>query len=254
MKDIRVAAGRTASETVSLRLSAKGCVLARVSAIDGTGASTKGPTRLDVSEIPLTSLPYPKAAVKPDWRERFGGSFAGGTGCVDKFRALGFGWIRWRPHMNGQDHWPDRDAPMRFFDKELDEQESRGCSTHCVLYPPPKWIMEKGHPLPTDMRWAADDPRWDDPGVETTWDRFVKAAVTHYRGRSLIYEIENEPEFDGWDDRKDLYAKFTIRTARQIRAADPAARIMVDNVYGICLLYTSPSPRDGLLSRMPSSA
>ena len=24
--------------------------------------------------------------------------------------------------------------------------------------------------------------------------------------------------------------------------------------FGICLLYTSPSPRDGLLSRMPSSA
>ena len=24
--------------------------------------------------------------------------------------------------------------------------------------------------------------------------------------------------------------------------------------YAICLLYTSPSPRDGLLSRMPSSA
>ena len=28
-------------------------------------------------------------------------------------------------------------------------------------------------------------------------------------------------------------------------------RTMLDN---ICLLYTSPSPRDGLLSRMPSSA
>ena len=25
-------------------------------------------------------------------------------------------------------------------------------------------------------------------------------------------------------------------------------------IYNICLLYTSPSPRDGLLSRMPSSA
>ena len=25
-------------------------------------------------------------------------------------------------------------------------------------------------------------------------------------------------------------------------------------VFNICLLYTSPSPRDGLLSRMPSSA
>ena len=27
-----------------------------------------------------------------------------------------------------------------------------------------------------------------------------------------------------------------------------------DPMYFICLLYTSPSPRDGLLSRMPSSA
>ena len=26
------------------------------------------------------------------------------------------------------------------------------------------------------------------------------------------------------------------------------------NRFGVCLLYTSPSPRDGLLSRMPSSA
>ena len=28
----------------------------------------------------------------------------------------------------------------------------------------------------------------------------------------------------------------------------------VDKLMNICLLYTSPSPRDGLLSRMPSSA
>ena len=28
----------------------------------------------------------------------------------------------------------------------------------------------------------------------------------------------------------------------------------IDDHVGICLLYTSPSPRDGLLSRMPSSA
>ena len=28
----------------------------------------------------------------------------------------------------------------------------------------------------------------------------------------------------------------------------------IENYAAICLLYTSPSPRDGLLSRMPSSA
>ena len=31
-----------------------------------------------------------------------------------------------------------------------------------------------------------------------------------------------------------------------------AARVIEE--LGFCLLYTSPSPRDGLLSRMPSSA
>ena len=32
------------------------------------------------------------------------------------------------------------------------------------------------------------------------------------------------------------------------------ARFQLSEVENICLLYTSPSPRDGLLSRMPSSA
>ena len=30
--------------------------------------------------------------------------------------------------------------------------------------------------------------------------------------------------------------------------------VEIDALFEICLLYTSPSPRDGLLSRMPSSA
>ena len=35
---------------------------------------------------------------------------------------------------------------------------------------------------------------------------------------------------------------------------DVGSDIDYDDTFGICLLYTSPSPRDGLLSRMPSSA
>ena len=34
----------------------------------------------------------------------------------------------------------------------------------------------------------------------------------------------------------------------------PGAKSVVSLLYNYCLLYTSPSPRDGLLSRMPSSA
>ena len=36
--------------------------------------------------------------------------------------------------------------------------------------------------------------------------------------------------------------------------ASAMADIDLDGEVGACLLYTSPSPRDGLLSRMPSSA
>ena len=35
---------------------------------------------------------------------------------------------------------------------------------------------------------------------------------------------------------------------------DAVTRRAARGLYGYCLLYTSPSPRDGLLSRMPSSA
>src|SRR5665647_3214664 len=31
-------------------------------------------------------------------------------------------------------------------------------------------------------------------------------------------------------------------------------RSFINPIFFVCLLYTSPSPRDGLLSRMPSSA
>ena len=36
--------------------------------------------------------------------------------------------------------------------------------------------------------------------------------------------------------------------------AAAAATVAMPNIALGCLLYTSPSPRDGLLSRMPSSA
>ena len=36
--------------------------------------------------------------------------------------------------------------------------------------------------------------------------------------------------------------------------SEPSGRLRVASFPSVCLLYTSPSPRDGLLSRMPSSA
>lgn len=245
---------QTASKEFSAELSDSGTVLLRTQVwVEQGRYSGRTPPedrhkniKSDECLIPLTSLAYPKSATKPDYRERFGGSFAGGIGMVKKLQSIGMSWIRWRPHCNGADHLPkepaDKTKPATWewtwFDKELDEQEAHGFSSHLVLYPPPRWIMEKehgGHPLPLDMRWPASDARWDDLSVMTVWDHFVEAAVKRYKDRAVVFEIENEPEFDQWMEQKlgAEYSKFTTRTARRIKSLAPAAKVMVNNVYGI---------------------
>lgn len=240
MKTVQIEAGKTASETVALALTNSGCVLAEVSArfVGHTRSSDNLPREqiYDVSQLPLTTLPYPKAATKPDFQERFGGSFAGGQGMLEKFQRIGFGWTRWFPETKWHNFQKSADAPFDWHDDAFDLAERHGVSQHVVLYGWPPGLMDKEHsgqPLPLDMKWPADDPRWEDLSVETAWDRYVKAAVAHFRGRSVVFEIENEPELDKWDNHKEQYVRFTMRTARLIRQTDPQAKIMVNNVYGI---------------------
>ena len=229
-RKVTLAAGKTWSGDTALPLTRVGFVYARLSVLDETSGV------IDKSDFPLTSLPYPKQATKPDFRERFGGSFAGGKMMLEKYQRLGFGWTRWYPETKWHGFQPRKDAPFKWFDKEFELARQHGVSQHVVLYGWPEGLMDKEHsgqPLPLDMRWKADDPRWDDLTIGTAWDTFVKAAATHFKGKSVIFEIANEPEFDKWDNFHAEYAKFTIRTARLIRATDPAAKIMVNNVYGI---------------------
>lgn len=224
--------GKTVSRTEKMPLTRTGSVLARVKAV--TAAS--GSKVIDSSDLPLTSLPYPKAATKPDWRERFGGSFAGGLQMLQKMQRIGFGWTRWYPETKWHFFQKEAGAPFVWHDDKFELAARHGISQHVVLYGWPKGLMDKEHsgqPLPLDMKWPANDPRWDDLTIETAWDKFVKAAATHFKGKSVIFEIENEPELDKWEQHRDEYAKFTIRTARLLKQTDPAAKVMVDNVYGI---------------------
>ncbi|MCY3022781.1 MAG: carbohydrate binding domain-containing protein [Planctomycetota bacterium] len=225
-KEVAVPPGKTITETAALPLPATGLVLARFSALENGQV-------VDSSDLPLTSLPYPKAAAKPDQRERFGASYFGPHSARNCAR-LGFAWSRWYPHTKWATMQPKGGEEWNWLDKEMDTLETLGISAHVTLYDRPKWAFAKdSDPLPRDMQWPADDKRWDDLTVQCAWDRFVTGVVNHYKGRSVIYEIENEPEFDGWDKMKDLYTKFTIRSVRLIKQTDPSAKVMVDNVYGI---------------------
>lgn len=224
-EQVDLPAGGTVSRTVTLPLSATGTVLARVQAIvDGEV--------VDQSDLPLTSLPYPTGPRQPNLAERFGGSFFNAA-AARRGSQLGLSWTRWFPHTKWQDHQPDGPETFRWFDAELDLLEELGVATHLVLYGWPKWIMDQDQPLPRDMRWPADDPRWEDLTIETAWDRYLKACAEHYRGRHVVFELENEPELDKWHGREMAYAKFTIRSAQLLKQVDPGCKVMVNNVYGI---------------------
>ena len=64
-------------------------------------------------------------------------------------------------------------------------------------------------------------------------------------------EIENRNP----SDLSDLVGLYAQASSDQLQATLTQAKVAQKEwqAYG-CLLYTSPSPRDGLLSRMPSSA
>ena len=57
-------------------------------------------------------------------------------------------------------------------------------------------------------------------------------------------------------DNIDTSKDYSIEEAIELLKSAPKAKFneSVDLSVNFCLLYTSPSPRDGLLSRMPSSA
>ena len=77
---------------------------------------------------------------------------------------------------------------------------------------------------------------------------------------NLVGRAGREPDVRYFESGS-IVANFTLAVNRRSRDEEPdwfnleiwgkQAQIAADYV---CLLYTSPSPRDGLLSRMPSSA
>ena len=91
-----------------------------------------------------------------------------------------------------------------------------------------------------------------------------KARELRAAGKDVIGLGAGEPDFDTPDNVKNAAIKAIKSGDTKYTAVDgtPAlkkaiiAKFKRENKlsYSTCLLYTSPSPRDGLLSRMPSSA
>ena len=82
----------------------------------------------------------------------------------------------------------------------------------------------------------------------------IAATKEYFKGNQLIANgVDNEvaPSVTAFKRAEDL-----MQRALNNQYYDRDLNITLDTIGDppICLLYTSPSPRDGLLSRMPSSA
>eukprot|EP01016_Furgasonia_blochmanni_P055231 TRINITY_DN9202_c0_g1_i3.p3 TRINITY_DN9202_c0_g1~~TRINITY_DN9202_c0_g1_i3.p3 ORF type:complete len:167 (+),score=39.71 TRINITY_DN9202_c0_g1_i3:379-879(+) len=82
------------------------------------------------------------------------------------------------------------------------------------------------------------NPKWRDPDTIELPDRAVDDKKSG--------AAKDDPKNKGKKKQSNVFYEQFISFAKEIR--------YYDGMYIGCLLYTSPSPRDGLLSRMPSSA
>ena len=118
--------------------------------------------------------------------------------------------------------------------------------------------------------WASKKLCW----VPSEDHGFMSASILKEEGDKITCQVEggksatfhkddiqrmNPPKFDKAEDMADLTCLNEASVLHNLKDRYFSDLIYVSLVFVLflftnCLLYTSPSPRDGLLSRMPSSA
>ena len=86
---------------------------------------------------------------------------------------------------------------------------------------------------------------------EAAGAKILNSAAEVYKKSELIVKVKEPME----SEFQYLNSDITLFTYLHLAGNPSLAKKLIDTgVRGICLLYTSPSPRDATLSRMPSSA
>ena len=98
-----------------------------------------------------------------------------------------------------------------------------------------------------------DDPQISNDGKFIAYTQTVASKqYNNYCSKIIIYEISTKKIIhEVTDDYKNCFPRWNNKNELVYININKENN---NNSIKICLLYTSPSPRDGLLSRMPSSA
>ena len=88
------------------------------------------------------------------------------------------------------------------------------------------------------------------------FSQLAKKSRTNGSSEKIAKEQTGKPSLDIYKLGDDVLRQNSKRIIKVDESIRKLAREMLQSMYAAkgCLLYTSPSPRDGLLSRMPSSA
>ena len=156
-------------------------------------------------------------------------------------------------------------AKSMIFSRSRDaESQSSGASNQTdlprtprrVLFPP---IPENSDTVITisDSDYSSDSDTESDITVMSYEEQMLFSPTSdQYTDESWQREIESFTIWIKQTCRKlDMMNEVAVLSGKQSNSdTSSQAFRALDTLYRRCLLYTSPSPRDGLLSRMPSSA
>lgn len=106
----------------------------------------------------------------------------------------------------------------------------------------PLFILDYGNDL-----YQEGSPR--SPEAQAAFARFAAAAVKHYKGRQILWEIWNEPNIGFWKPQPNVeeYGSLALATAQAIKAADPNATVLAAGTSTIPLPFFESLFKRGLL-------
>ena len=115
-----------------------------------------------------------------------------------------------------------------------------------------KYPIDQGKTLADGNRMLGDGKTWSGLVGGTLGGVMVGYTQLNF-GDSFIHSLVNSTPEDLWGDRPFLVF-FLLSFGALFGDMSASFFKRRSSLKRGCLLYTSPSPRDGLLSRMPSSA
>jgi hypothetical protein len=155
---------------------------------------------------------------------------------------MDFSWQGTEPQ-KGQFDWSN-------YDMLIIGLEKRGLRPLFILdysHPLYEETVESKNPINGELHKNTASPQH--PESVAAFARWAAAAVRHYRGRHVIWEIWNEPNIQFWSPKPDVsqYSALALAAAKAIRETDPEATLIAPATSGFPWEFLETVFKNGLL-------